>query len=281
MKFSLIMATYGRDKEVENFLNSLKSQTYKNFELIVVDQNEDDRVYKVIKNFENEFEIKYFKVNFRGLSKARNYALKYINGDIIAFPDDDCEYPHDLLFNVKNFFDNTDYDILSVVLVDKETKKSILNRWTKKSSKITPINILRSVTSTTLFVKISRLKREDIYFDEEFGLGALYYAEDMDFVMRLLKNGARGYFNREIFIYHPNVNIENVERFFTYGKGMGAFLKKYYKYDIKFIFPFIENLIVRPIGGIILNALLLNIKGILKNYYSLLGRWKGFLIYKE
>ncbi len=37
MKFSLILATLGRDKEVTNFLESLKNQSYKNFELIVVD----------------------------------------------------------------------------------------------------------------------------------------------------------------------------------------------------------------------------------------------------
>jgi Glycosyltransferases, probably involved in cell wall biogenesis len=97
MKFSLIMATYGRSNEIENFLISLKNQTYKNFELIVIDQNDDDKAYKIIKKFQNDINIIYLKVSFKGLSKARNYGLNYASGQIIAFPDDDCEYPNDFI----------------------------------------------------------------------------------------------------------------------------------------------------------------------------------------
>lgn len=106
MKFSLILATLGRDKEVANFLESLKNQSYKNFELIVVDQNQDGKIDNIIQEYKKDFFINHIKIKEKGLSYARNVGLKYINGEIVAFPDDDCEYPENLLENDKSFISN-------------------------------------------------------------------------------------------------------------------------------------------------------------------------------
>jgi len=267
------MATYGRSKEIEKFLISLRNQTYKNFELIVIDQNEDDRAYEIIKKFENEFKIIYLKVNFKGLSKARNYGLNYISGDIIAFPDDDCEYPNNLLENVKSFFENNNFEILSGMAIDKENNKESLGRWLKKSKRMNIINFMRVCPSPCLFIKT----KEKLDFDENFGVNSKYpSSEEMDLVFRLLKKGYKGYFERNIFIYHP-YKEDSKERAYYYGIGMGAFFRKHLKNNLKLIIPFVENLIIRPIGGMILNVF--RREKFLKNYYSFKGRWKGFLNY--
>ncbi|MFZ8845885.1 MAG: glycosyltransferase family 2 protein [Candidatus Hydrothermia bacterium] len=273
MKFSLIMATYGRGNEIENFLISLKNQTYKNFELIVIDQNEDDKAYKIIKKFQNDINIIYLKVNFKGLSKARNYGLNYASGQIIAFPDDDCEYPNDLLENVKNFFENNDFEIFSGIAIDKFKNKESLGRWFKKSKKINIINFMRVCPSPCLFIRT----KEKLEFDENFGINSKFYSsEETDLVFRLLKKGYKGYFERRIFIYHP-YKEDSKERAYYYGIGMGAFFRKHLKNDFRLVIPFVENLIIRPIGGMILNVF--RKEKFLKNYYSFKGRWKGFLSY--
>ena len=51
MKFSLIIATLGREKELYDLFESLDKQTYKNFEVIVIDQNKDDRVFKCVQKY--------------------------------------------------------------------------------------------------------------------------------------------------------------------------------------------------------------------------------------
>ena len=52
------MPTINVTDELELFLESLKEQTYKDFELIAVDQNNDDRAYKILEKYEDDFEIK-------------------------------------------------------------------------------------------------------------------------------------------------------------------------------------------------------------------------------
>jgi glycosyltransferase involved in cell wall biosynthesis len=273
MKFSLIMATYGRGNEIENFLISLKNQTYKNFELIVIDQNEDDKAYKIIKKFQNDINIIYLKVDFKGLSKARNYGLNYASGEVIAFPDDDCEYPSNLLENVKNFFENNNFEIFCVLAIDKFKSKESLGRWFKKSKKMNIINFMRVCPSPCLFIRT----KEKLEFDENFGINSKFYSsEEMDLVFRLLKKGYKGYFERKIFIYHP-YKEDSKERAYYYGIGMGAFFRKHLKNDFRLVIPFVENLIIRPIGGMILNVF--RKEKFLKNYYGFKGRWKGFLSY--
>jgi glycosyltransferase involved in cell wall biosynthesis len=57
MKVSLIVATVGRMSELHRLLTSLDAQVYKNFELIVVDQNLDDRLENVIASFYDRLTI--------------------------------------------------------------------------------------------------------------------------------------------------------------------------------------------------------------------------------
>ena len=67
MKFSLIIATLGREKELYDLFESLNKQTYKNFEVIVIDQNKDDRVFKCVQKYMNFLDIKYKKSLNRGV----------------------------------------------------------------------------------------------------------------------------------------------------------------------------------------------------------------------
>jgi len=61
MKFSLILATLGRDNEIAKFLESLKNQSYKEFELIVVDQNQDGKIDNIIQEYKKNFLLTILK----------------------------------------------------------------------------------------------------------------------------------------------------------------------------------------------------------------------------
>lgn len=287
MKFSLILCTIGRDKEVEDFLISLINQSYKNYELIIVDQNKDNRAKNIIERYKDKLtNIIYFKVDFKGLSRARNFGLLHTSGDIIAFPDDDCKYPENVLLEIKNRFLLDKVDFLSCISMDEILNVESNGRWEKNKMIIKKNILLRTCTSYTIFVKIDCIKSRGIRFDERLGVGAdtlFQSAEEMDFVYQLLLAGCKGVYYPELYIYHPlkvlEYNNETIKRAYFYAMGLGAFFKKNIR-DKTLLVEFLK-LLIRAFGGIIYGVFKFNFGGA-KFYYKVLsGRWKGFYTFKN
>src|SRR5262245_59305874 len=103
MKVSLLLATFGRGEELHPFMQSLRRQTFRTFELIVIDQNCDDRVARILAQYGGDFPLHHLR-SVPGHSRAFNVGLASVTGDIIAFPDDDCWYDANVLERVISFF---------------------------------------------------------------------------------------------------------------------------------------------------------------------------------
>ena len=99
MIFSLITSTVGRTAELQKLLASIDQQTCRSFELVVVDQNTDDRLVPILEKYQEKFRIVHARSG-RGVSRGRNVGVNYASGQILTFPDDDCWYPADLLEKV-------------------------------------------------------------------------------------------------------------------------------------------------------------------------------------
>ena len=276
MKFSLIMPTINVTTELKLFLDSLKKQTYKNFELIVVDQNKDTRAYEIIKLYEEYFEIKYMKNNEIGLSVNRNKGLFMMSGDIVAFPDDDCEYSPDTLEKVVKYFEkNKDKKIYSCRTLEKG-KDYGTGVMLDYSTEITKDNVAETVKSITFFVNYTF---EDLeLFDEDLGVGAYFGSgEETDYVLRLLHKGYKGDYYHEDVIFHPakKGNYEDLERAKKYALGYGALVKKevFERKNWKYLIKFIKKLL-RNIAGMIVTKN--------KKYHGVVfeGRIEGFFKYK-
>lgn len=88
---SVIIPTYNRAGTVLNSVNSVKSQTYTNTEIIVVDDGSVDETKEILKNIEG---ITYIYKTNGGQASARNEGLKHAKGEIISSLDsDDIWYP--------------------------------------------------------------------------------------------------------------------------------------------------------------------------------------------
>jgi glycosyltransferase involved in cell wall biosynthesis len=274
MKFSLIMATLGRKEEIALFLNLLTEQTYKKFELIIIDQNDDDCVYDLYLKYREKIPLKYIRNNKKGLSLSRNVGLDNCIGDIIAFPDDDCEYDKQTLENVLSFFnDNPEYAFYTCNTKDKNSQNTILKSVTK-SRDITIFNIMRTGISFTIFIRADAIKQ--FRFDEQLGVGAEYGSgEESDLLLYLLKSNNKGRYNADTYIYHP-YKVDNTSRAFPYGKGFGALYKKAiitYKWYI--LFPVFIYLLFKQALMVCIHP---SEKG---RIASLKGRLYGFIHYKN
>lgn len=89
-KISVIVPVYNVEDYVERCLTTLKNQTMKDLEFIIVDDGSTDGSAKIIKKFVKEDErFSYHKKKNGGLSDARNYGMKYAKGEYLAFLDSD------------------------------------------------------------------------------------------------------------------------------------------------------------------------------------------------
>ncbi len=276
MKVSLIMPTINVTGELELFLKSLKEQTYKDFEVVAVDQNTDDRAFKILQKYEDDFEIKYMKSDKRGLSLNRNRGMLVMEGSIVGFPDDDCEYSSDTLEKVVTFFkENKDKRLYSCRTLErgKDYGTGIMS---EKDMELKKGNVENTVKSITFFVNYAL--EDIILFDEKLGVGATFGSgEETDYVLTLLHRGYKGnYFSQDI-IYHPakKGNYEDLDRAYKYALGYGALVKKEVmgRKNFSYYFKYLKKLL-RNIGGMIFTKN--------RKYHITVfkGRIKGFKSYK-
>ena len=96
-KVSVIIPVYNAEKTLKQCLDSVVSQDFENFEIIVVDNNSTDGSKGIIDSFLAGRKVKYFFEEKRGRGAARNAGLRVARGEIIAMTDADCIVPTDWL----------------------------------------------------------------------------------------------------------------------------------------------------------------------------------------
>jgi glycosyltransferase involved in cell wall biosynthesis len=224
-RFSLIVPTLGRTSELAELLASIVDQNRNDLELIVVDQNEDDRIVPLLKALPIAISVQHLRLFQKNPSAARNAGLDAARGEIIAFPDDDCWYPSNLLDRVDKWFHaNSRYSVLAVGALDNDGVSSG-NRWVQDACDINSLNALRTTFCSSLFISAAQLTRT-VRFDPR-----LFPGEETDFILRLLARGIRGRFDRELYIHHPRRDMLSGtisrERAKKYGAAMGILVRRH------------------------------------------------------
>jgi glycosyltransferase involved in cell wall biosynthesis len=229
MKFSLIMGTLGRRDEVGEFLASLQRQDHRDFELLIVDQNTDERLAPLIEEYRQHFRILRYRSK-PGLSRARNVGLRYATGDVIAFPDDDCWYPDGLLSYVARRLQAApSLDGLTGRFVDGEGRSE--GRWLPCTQLLNRFSVWRGAISFSIFLR-RRLVERVGGFDETLGVGAgtpWGAGEETDFMLRGLQTGGRVEFDHDLVLRHPVKTAEYgdaaIERQRRYEAGFGRVIR--------------------------------------------------------
>jgi len=277
MHFSLVLATVDRVREPARFLRALDAQTYRDFELIVVDQNSDDRLAPILAEYRDRFPLIHLRSR-RGLSRARNVALKHVRGEIVAFPDDDCWYPPDLLENIERFFTMTaHWEGILVRSVDQGGMPTTIKGDTKSQS-VNIFNVWWLAVSFVIFLR-SRVVNQVGVFDESLGVGsgtAWGAGEEVDYLLRAIKAGTSLYYTPHLSVHHPepvaSYNTKSFRRGYRYALGGGRIMRKHCS---KWLFLYLG--LMRPFGGL-LYALAKGRFGETRyRWYNLVGRTKGWL----
>ena len=273
--FSLVMATRGRTTEVAAFMDSLLAQGEhaSRSELIVVDQNPDDRLVPVLAPYKDRLSLVHLRSAVANANNARNLGLRSARGRIVGFPDDDCLYPPGLLDRAADAFARD--PSLMVLTGPAASPEGGLGsgRWRAEGGPIDSQNVWTSVIEFNLWVH-RRLALALGGFDEAMGPGTpIGSAEGNDLVLRAVMAGHQARYEPELRVVHPDKRLTEVavSRARLYGRGLGFALRRHHASPATCL-----RFALRPFGGVAMSLL----KGRPRDaaYYAmtLLGRAEGF-----
>jgi glycosyltransferase involved in cell wall biosynthesis len=278
MKFSLVLATVGRCIEVEAFLRSLDAQTHRDIQLIVVDQNVDDRVKRLLAHHGKDHEVRYIR-STPGLSHARNVGLTHVTGDVVAFPDDDCWYAPTLLQQVHD-------ELSRDSSIDGVTGRSVDESFAESGGSFSRVEgivdlygVWSRAISYTIFLRRGVCDAVKGGFDETLGVGAntrFGSGEETDYLIRAIKAGKRLRYLPGLTVFHPNkvaqLDAQMIGKAMKYGSGMGRVLAKHgypLHYRVK--------VLARPVLGCVLAALQLRPNLSRFRWATAVGRFRGMV----
>ena len=278
LKFSLILATAGRTDDLARFLRHLEQQTYRNFELIIVDQNPDGVLDPVIREYQGKFPLLHLRSE-RGLSRARNVGLQHFSGDIVAFPDDDCWYAKNTLGRIARLFsERPAWDGITGRCVDEGRPTDYLF-FSRRNGGVDKRNVFGCSTSVSIFLR-ARVVQAVGRFDETLGSGSdqgKHAAEESDYLLRALDLRFNVYYWSDLCIFHPYpppiYDRDSIKREYRRSMGFGYVLKKH-QYPLSSVcYRFL-----RPLGAALISLLTLKFSKSMFHLAALKGRilgWRG------
>lgn len=274
IKCSLILCTLNRTYHVDAFLHSLTLQQYTSFECIVVDQNPDERLLPIIQKYSSLLTLIYVHSAVKGVSANRNLGIEYVTGELICFPDDDCEYTSQTLQQVVNYFEShPESSLYTCAVRDKET--GARSSMPAIVCPLTRTNYFNKAISIGIFIRYININH--IVFDTQLGVGATFgSAEESDLISTLIHRGYIGHYNGTQYVYHPTLSSDNpYQRYHNYNLGYGAFMKKeiFIRHNYYFVLPFLFDIIKR------IAASLLPLRKRQLYFISLRSRINGFIKY--
>ena len=195
-RVSVIIPTYNRSGLVKEAVESVLAQTFKNLEVIVVDDGSTDDTRNVIEGIGDE-RVKYFHKQNGGVSSARNFGIQKAQGQYIAFLDSDDLWPENFLDILISRLDqslqyNIAYTSVTLVSVKGTEFKSPDTNHCKSGN--VAIDLFKK---GFIWISATVLRRQalgNIRFDE-----SLSNAEDSDILLRLSAHTQ--------FLYVPDVRI--------------------------------------------------------------------------
>lgn len=203
-EISLILATVGRSAELVRFFDSLATQDFSGIEVIVIDQNQDQRLeLPVARARACGIDVRHIRHYPPNLAVARNVGVEHARGEWLGFPDDDCWYGRDLL------------QVLHARASGTDRPDGVIIRWVEQGEPpvVAPaLSWSRSaafrdvpVASITLFIR-RRMFEQIGGFDARLGVGQWFGAgEETDLVMRALREQARVVYEAAGEVHHAFV----------------------------------------------------------------------------
>lgn len=228
MHFSIIIPTLNEEKYVTNLLDGLKTQTFTDFDAIVVDGGSNDRTVDLVKTYKKHFPLRIIVSKKQNVGMQRNMGAQVATGDYLVFFDADVVIQSDYLQKLDEQLHRTSFDFGTAKIA---------------VSQVHLIDQLSVILTNYLFYVLNFLGRpfmggtnlifKNTVFTQLKGFDpAIIHAEDLELTQRAAKNHFRGAYLMNIAHVISLRRIEREGRLSLWGK---------YSYS------FFYNLLIGPI----------------------------------
>jgi glycosyltransferase involved in cell wall biosynthesis len=241
VRVSVVVCTRNRPTHIGECVESILANEGNAFELLVVDQSDDDATEQVLAPFMVDSRFRYLRTSTRGLSIARNVGIEMTSAPLVAFTDDDCRVPEDWVSGVERIFDGDEEAgvVFGSVSVPSDlpsggyvpgfepSGREYQHGWPSNDS--------------TWGIGANMSFRRSVFdqlgtFDPMLGAGARFAgAEETDLTIRALAAGLKVIHAKEISLLHLGVRVgEDASKLMrTYGLALGAAFTKHVRLGTK------------------------------------------------
>lgn len=204
IKFSVIIPVYNRPDELKELLESLKQQTYKNFEVIVVEDGSTLKSDNLIEEYQKDLDVKYFFKPNSGPGQSRNYGSERASGDYHVFFDSDCIIPekyfeivnHRLSDEPVDAYGGPDMAHPDFTAIQKSINYSMTSFFTtggirggmKNEKKFHPRSFNMGFSKAV--------------YEKTKGFSKMRFGEDVDMSLRIIENGFSTTLIKDAAVYH-------------------------------------------------------------------------------
>lgn len=226
MKISVIVPAYNVGKYIYKCVLSLLSQTFSDYEVIVVNDGSTDETPMEIQKFNEDSRLKILTTNNRGVSAARNLGIEVSSGDYLVFVDGDDYVAEDHLSYLYSLVESqqTEFAFSTNCYVradQKQVRADCVSSLSNEEGVACLLNPDVVVGCWNKIYKKAMLIREDIVFDS-----ALFYGEGLDFITKVA-NCAHTIVvgRRRTYFYRQNncdsaTKVFNVEKIYNGEKSL-------------------------------------------------------------
>ena len=202
---SVVISVYNDENFILKSLESIVSQTYKNIEIRIVDDNSTDNTYTKLLNFKKKHKNLFLYKNEKniGLTKSLNFLISKSRGDLIARQDSDDVSSPDRIEKQVSLMKKHNLDFCGTRSISMQSKRII-----PKYSYYIPKNILRYFKNP--FIHGSLVFKKTALEEVGFYNESFYYAQDYKLIIDLLQKGFKCKVIKEpLYILNMSDNISS------------------------------------------------------------------------
>jgi glycosyltransferase involved in cell wall biosynthesis len=219
---TVIIPAYNMSGVILNAIDSVKNQTYKNIELIIIDDGSYGNTSEVVSGYTSN-NVQLYRQNNGGVSAARNKGISLSNGELIAFLDaDDLWHPEKIRLQIEVQADEPDVGMIACGYSVKDIESDSLLQTVVRSDKCCGNDISNCLSfyqivpasASGVLIKADVLK-ESGGFDE-----TLQIAEDWDLWLRIAKVSKIKFVEQDLVVLRISGNKPNYRNLYNEEKSV-------------------------------------------------------------